>query len=207
MPAATAEEAQAKPQDRQASRSQLGYIIMIAYGCLDGISRRQASIATDTPASELFAASVAAAQLLHVTGVTRFVSFGVLGHDRVPLWCDNEVTVLVSKDATPLKRLAYIARRVRLLQELVRLNIVELRNIPGKVNPADVLTKYLPRDDFERYMTYIYNCARERLRAIDQSRPRPIGTRSGGVSRLIRTLRNSVVCTAVLTLVTVLESR
>ena len=98
----------------------------------------------------------------------------------MPLWCDNEVTVMVSKDATPLKRLAYIARRVRLLQELVKLGIVRLLNVPGKLNPADVLTKYLPRDDYERYMSYIYNCTRERLRAVEQSRPRPIGTRSGG---------------------------
>ena len=87
---------------------------------------------------------------------------------------------MVSKDATPLKRLAYIARRVRLLQELVKLGIVRLLNVPGKLNPADVLTKYLPRDDYERYMSYIYNCTRERLRAVEQSRPRPIGTRSGG---------------------------
>ena len=77
---------------------------------------------------------------------------------------------MVSKDTTPLKRLTYIARRVRLLQELVmelvRLGIARLLNIPGKLNPADVLTKYLTREDFERYISYIYNCTQAIARAV-----------------------------------------
>ena len=30
-----------------------------------------------------------------------------------PLWCDNEACVTVSKDASAMKRMAYVARRVR----------------------------------------------------------------------------------------------
>ena len=160
-----------KPQpDGSASRSQLGYEISIAYGCLHGSSRRQQSVAVDTPASELQAASVAAAHVLHIAGVLRFVSFGVLGHEVVPVWCDNEVSVLVSKDASPLKRLAYVARRARFLQELDACGIVKLYNVPGVANPADAFTKHLGRKEFQEYMRVLYNCDAECLRAGRRSR-------------------------------------
>ena len=96
------------------------------------------------------------------------------------MWCDNTVTVLVSTDSTPLKRLAYIARRVRLLQELARHGVVKLHSVPGTANPADVFTKHLSRDEFERYMCIVYNCTAQRLGAVKSGRPRPNGTRSGG---------------------------
>jgi len=52
----------------------------------------------------------------------------------------------------PNKRLSYITRRVRLLQELQALAIVSALHVPGKENPADVLTKSVGREDFRKYM-------------------------------------------------------
>jgi hypothetical protein len=59
----------------------------------------------------MFAASVAGAVLVSVTSVLTFVSFGVLGHQTVRIWCDNEAAVMAANDASSIKRLAYIARR------------------------------------------------------------------------------------------------
>jgi hypothetical protein len=65
---------------------------------------------------------------------------------------------MVSKDATSIKRLAYIARRVRFLQELVERAIVTMLNVSGKVNPADALTKHVePKTAYREYMARIYN--------------------------------------------------
>ena len=157
MPARTAAESAAKPADRASSRSQLGYELSLAGGSFEAISRRQHSVAVDVAAAELFAASSAAAHIINVTGVLRFVSFGVLGTDPVPIHCDNEACVLVSKDATAIKRLAYVTRRVRLLQELVAHRVVYVCNVPGKENPADALTKHLGKPDFRNYMARLYN--------------------------------------------------
>ena len=67
--------------------------------------------------------------------------------------------MLVSKDVSPLKRLAYIARRVRLLQEMVKLGGIQLRDVPGTANPADMLTKHMKtRADFVKYASRMYNC-------------------------------------------------
>ena len=100
-----------EPIDRASHRAQLGYNISFAGGSLEASSRRQASTAVDTPAAELFAASTAAAILVLIVSVVKFASFGRLDTTPVRIWCDNEAAVLVSKDATSIKRLAYIARR------------------------------------------------------------------------------------------------
>ena len=145
-------------QDRASHRAQLGYVLSLAGGCIEGVSRRQHSTAVDTPAAELFAASTAAAIIINVNAVLAFVSFGILGNDPVRMWCDNEAAVMVSKDATSIKRLAYIARRVRFLQELVERAIVTMLNVSGKVNPADALTKHVePKTAYREYMARIYN--------------------------------------------------
>ena len=71
----------------------------------------------------------------------------------VPLWCDNEACIMVSKDATSLKRLSYITRRVRLLQELTSHGVVVLHKVSGTANPADALTKVLAvKYAFKEYM-------------------------------------------------------
>ena len=145
------------PTDKASHRAQLGYTVSLAGGCFEAVSRRQHSTAVDTAAAEMFAASTACAVLVALTGVLTFLSFGVLGTHRVRVWCDNEAAVMAANDATSIKRLAYIARRVRFLQELVTRGIVKLLDIDGKVNPADALTKHIdPKSTFREYMAKLY---------------------------------------------------
>ena len=100
---------------------------------------------------------MAAADIICCSGVLRFISFGIIGDDPVPLWCDNEACVLVAHDASSIKRLSYVARRVRFLQELVSRNFLCVLNVPGKANPADVLTKHIGKSEFREYMARLYN--------------------------------------------------
>ena len=118
---------------------------MFAGGCIEAVSRRQHSTAVDAAAAELFAASTAAAVLILVDNVVRFLSFHELGDQPVRIWCDNEAAVLVSKDATSIKRLAYIARRCRFFQELTERGDIRFLNVPGTANPADALTIHQAR--------------------------------------------------------------
>ena len=95
--------------------------------------------------------------MINITGVLRFVSFGILGNDPVPLWWDNEVVVMVTKDASSEKRMAYVARRIRFMQELQRLQIISIFHGSGKANPADSMTKHLGKVEFRKYMSRLYN--------------------------------------------------
>ena len=161
-----AEDEPTSTGDPGSHRAQLGFIMMLAGGCFASASRRQHSTAVDTAAAEMFAASSAAAEIMHLTGVLAFLSFGVLGTQRVRVWCDNEAAVLAANDASSIKRLAYIARRVRFIQELVTRGILRLLDVSGKENPADVLTKHVaPKNTFLEYMARVYNAPLEMLRA------------------------------------------
>ena len=93
-----------------------------------------------------------------MTGVLRFVTFGVLGSQPVSLWCDNEVCVAVGQGAASMKKVAYVARRVRLLQELEG-RVTLLRKVAGTSNPADLLTKHLTKAIFRPYAARIYGCS------------------------------------------------
>ena len=74
------------------------------------------------------------------------------------MWCDNEAAVCVSNDSTSIKRLAYVARRVRFLQELVTRNVLRMLNVPGTANPADAMTKHVsPKRHWQEYMSRMYN--------------------------------------------------
>ena len=74
------------------------------------------------------------------------------------MWCDNEAAVCAGNDASSIKRLAYIARRVRFLQELVQRNVIVMKNVPGNTNPADALTKHIsPKAHFRELVARMYN--------------------------------------------------
>ena len=146
------------PADTGSHRAQLGFLFFLAGGVFEASSRRQHSTAVDTAAAELYAASVAGAVLTHVTGVLAFVSFGILANDPPRIWCDNSAAVMVAKDATSVKRLAYIARRIRFLQELVARNIIKILHVPGDANPPDAMTKHLsPKSLYIEYMARAYH--------------------------------------------------
>ena len=55
-------------------------------------------------------------------------------------------------------KVAYVARRVRLLQELEG-QITQLRKVSGLANPADLLTKYLRKATFRPYAARLYGCS------------------------------------------------
>ena len=154
------------PIDKASHRAQLGYAACLAGGAFESASKRQHSTAVDTAAAEMMAASVSGAVLVHLVGVLCFVTYGVLGMQRVRVWCDNEAAVMAGNDATSIKRLAYIARRVRFLQELVDRGICSLLDVPGEANPADALTKHItPKQLFYDYMARLYNTGVDSFKA------------------------------------------
>jgi hypothetical protein len=157
-----------EPRPASASRSQLGYLIWFMGGVIESVSRRQPSVAIDTAAAELFAASTCAQAILCISDVLMFISFGVLGVDATPLWIDNEACILIAKDATSIKRLAYMARRAAWMRELTDTNhdvrqVVRPLKVDGTANPADALTKYLSKPIFRAYAARMYNCSEEGL--------------------------------------------
>ena len=58
------------------------------------------------------------------------------------------------------KRLPFVVRRVRLLQELRDRGVVNVLKVSGIANPADALTKHLKvKETFRTYMARLYQCS------------------------------------------------
>ena len=73
--------------------------------------------------------------------------------------CDNEICITVARDASSMKKVSYVARRVRLLQELVERKVIKMVKVSGLANPSDMLTKHLAKDIFRKYAANLYGAA------------------------------------------------
>ena len=109
------------------------------------------------------------------------LDLGLLAPGASVVRSDNKSVIDLSLDAIAFKKTKHIMRAAEFLRDLCLRNVLTVCWISGENNPADIFTKHLTREEFERYMCIVYNCSLEQLRAIARDdRPRPIGTRSGG---------------------------
>ena len=66
------------------------------------------------------------------------------------LWCDNESTMALTKDAISSGRSKHIEARYYFIRELVQNGRVQTAHIPRVDNPADIFTKPLCVEDHSR---------------------------------------------------------
>ena len=79
-----------------------------------------------------------------------------LAQEAVRVHCDNQSTLLLTQNSAYYARTKHIDIKYHRIRELVEEGEVELVKIHTKENPADALTKVLPRDSFRRCMTLMY---------------------------------------------------
>ena len=68
------------------------------------------------------------------------------------LHVDNRGAIELAKDRRSCQRSRHIARRSLKLREYVADGHIEVKYIDTRNNAADMLTKPLPREDFERHL-------------------------------------------------------
>ena len=78
------------------------------------------------------------------------------------LHTDNAAAVFIGDDATAAKKSKSDARHAILLQEAVEASLVRMKHWPGNNNVADMLTKWLPRNTFQRYRSVLLNLRAQR---------------------------------------------
>jgi len=77
----------------------------------------------------------------------------LLGYPQDPpptLWCDNESTVSLTREAAFSGRSKHIEARYYFVRELVQCKRLKTAHIPGKDNVADIFTKPLSHEDHSR---------------------------------------------------------
>jgi hypothetical protein len=132
-------------------RPHLPYVIKMAK------SVRQHCITMSSCEAELVALCDSAIELLHVVEVVSF-----LGHEissAVEVYTDSKAAYDLCHRFTTAANSRHVDRKMFKMRELRGAGRVNLMHIPGETNPADLFTKILSRQTFEKHRKTVLNLA------------------------------------------------
>ena len=137
------------------SRSVSGFLIMLAGAAIVAVSRRQHCITMSSCEAELVALADLAIELLHIIEVVKS-----LGHDveePVEAHTDSKAAYDLCHRFTSAQNSRHIDRKLFKMRELRGAGRVTVKHIPGETNPADLFTKILTRQPFEKHRKVTLN--------------------------------------------------
>ena len=141
--------------DWQVAHSTSGYVIFLGGSAVAYASKRQHCVALSSTEAEIMAASLAAAEIVHIRGLLR-----EMGHDvstPTVLYVDNEGAVALSNDMRSCNRSRHIERRYLRIREWVADGEIVVKYVATTANVADALTKPLDAATFTRHATVLMN--------------------------------------------------
>ena len=127
----------------QTRKSTNGGCIMVGDVCVKAWSTTQRVVALSSGEAEYYAA---------IKGASEGLGF-LAGCADLGIWTNGAVSLRVLTDSgackgicqrTGLGKIRHIIVAMLWLQDLVRIGKIQMSKTPGKENPADLLTKYLP---------------------------------------------------------------
>ena len=138
--------------------STTGWIIQMAGACVAYASKRQLCISLSSTEAEVMAASAAATEIVYQRGLLR--EMGVVLNSPTVLYVDNTSAIALVRNAKSCVRTRHIERRFLKIRELIEAGHIELIDtFNTSDNRADILTKALPRTDFDRHKDGILESA------------------------------------------------
>ena len=128
--------------------------ILYYLGCpFAWFAKTQRSVALSSAEAEYFGAMLAAKEGLFIREVLEDLGRRILGPTFI--YTDSQATVELSIDAVAFKKTKHILRAAEFLRDLVLRRVFYLAHIRGTSNPADVMTKPLPRGTFVQVIKLI----------------------------------------------------
>ncbi|CAI7788784.1 unnamed protein product [Closterium sp. NIES-54] len=130
--------------DPSTRQSTSGYIFTLVGGAISWQSKRQNSIALSSTEAEYVALTRGGTEAVWLRRL-----LAELGHKQegpTPIYVDNQAAIGLAKNLVLHGRTKHIQIRHHFIRKLVEDNEVELRYIKTNSQPADFLTKPLPRD-------------------------------------------------------------
>ena len=139
--------------DLDTGRSTTAYIFQLGGGSISWTSRLQPSTADSSTNSEYIASAEAAKEACYLRPLMECLGF----QQKLPItmYEDNQACIALSKHHAYHRRTKHIALRWHFIREKVEEGIVKLVYISTKAQIADLLTKPLTRDVFERFRSSI----------------------------------------------------
>ena len=120
-----------------------------------------------------------AIELLHIVEVVNF-----LGHeteDAIEVKTDSKAAYDLCHRFTTAQNSRHVDRKMFKMRELRGANRVKVKHIPGETNPADLFTKILGKQVFEKHRKYVLNLAGDT--GLEHARLARLGARDVSSSR------------------------
>ena len=137
------------------TRSVTGFCIMLAGAAVVCVSRRQHCITMSTCEAELVALADGAIELLHIKAVAEFLGLDV--GEAVDVWTDSKAAYDLCHRFTTSQHSRHIDRKYFKMRELRGAGVVNVKHISGETNPADIFTKILTKQPFDKHRKTVMN--------------------------------------------------
>jgi hypothetical protein len=135
--------------DKDKLRSTSGTVVLLAGGAVSWISRLQSVAAQSTMETEYIAGSHSGRELMFVRNQLGELMEDPLTHPS-PMHCDNQSAISVAENPAMHDKAKHIALKYHLVHDLIEDEVITIHYCPSNANPADLLTKILPRDTTSR---------------------------------------------------------
>ena len=137
------------------TRSTTGFVIFLAGATINNGSRRQHCISMSSCEAELIALAETAIELIHTDATLEFI-----GHRRegpIVVGTDNKGAYDLCHRFTSAQNSRHIDRKLFKMREMRGAGVVTVELIPTAINPADIFTKILSRQTFEKHRKTVLN--------------------------------------------------
>ena len=142
--------------DLEDRKSTSGYVFLMSSGAVSWSSKKQPIVTLSTTEAEFVAAAYCASQVIWMGRILE-----KLGHSQrgsTTMFCDNSSTIKLSKNPVLHGRCKHIDVRFHFLRDLTKEGAVELVYCGTQEQVADVMTKPLKLDVFQRLRCLLGVC-------------------------------------------------
>ena len=130
-------------------RSTTGVIMVQLGDCVYHKVRKQGKVCNSTCAAELYAVAEAARMASYVRNL--YFEITNTACPMIYIWTDSQVVCKLLKRGNLKDRTKHLHLAFHEIKEMIDKGEIKLMHIPGKENPADLLTKPLPRVTHEKH--------------------------------------------------------
>ena len=133
--------------DRDTRRSTSGHVFILSDGAVTWCSKRQASVALSTVESEYMALSLATQEAVWLRRLVE--EMGNPDPEATVIYEDNQGAIATAHNPVFHRRTKHIQIRYHYVREAVAEEIIKAIYCPSSEMTADILTKAIPKEQFE----------------------------------------------------------
>ncbi len=135
-------------------KSVTGFTIVLCGGAIEWKSQCQKTVSLSSTEAEYKALSQCASEIIYLTQVLKDLGINM---KTITVYEDNVGAINLAENWASTKRTKHIDVRHHYVRELVENGIINIKHISSGEQPADMLTKKLPKTTYEKHRRFIMN--------------------------------------------------